>query len=202
MSLHRVGAPHPISRRPEHSKKFSQCQERQNFPAFWASSSTSALANCTLKSSANAKKERIFQHCRLQHQLFLILHQTAFRFKLKFQFSWISGLPTYPADSELDNLYNHVSQFLIISFYLLSIYLYTFYCICIHLLTINGLPWLLNNKESACSAGASGDESSIRESGGCPGRGYGNSLQYSCLENPMDKGTWQAIVHGAAKSGT
>ena len=32
-----------------------------------------------------------------------------------------------------------------------------------------------------------------------PGEGYGNSLQYSCLENPMDRGGWQATVHGVAK---
>ena len=95
-----------------------------------------------------------------------------------------------------------MSQFLITSVYPLSICLYTFYCICIHLLTINGLPWWLNSKESACSAGASGDESSIRESGRSPLRGYGNPPQYSCLENPMDRGAWQATVHRVAKSGT
>ena len=33
-----------------------------------------------------------------------------------------------------------------------------------------------------------------------PGRGHGNPLQYSCLENLMDRGAWQAIVHGVAKS--
>ena len=35
-----------------------------------------------------------------------------------------------------------------------------------------------------------------------PGEGNGNPLQYSCLENPMDKGAWQATVHGVAKSQT
>ena len=35
-----------------------------------------------------------------------------------------------------------------------------------------------------------------------PGEGYGNPLQYSCLENPRDRGAWQAIVHGPAKSRT
>ena len=34
------------------------------------------------------------------------------------------------------------------------------------------------------------------------GEGNGNSLQYSCLENPMDRGAWQATVHGVAKSQT
>ena len=38
--------------------------------------------------------------------------------------------------------------------------------------------------------------------GGCPGEGNGNPLQYSCLENPMDRGTWWATVHRVAKSGT
>ena len=33
-----------------------------------------------------------------------------------------------------------------------------------------------------------------------PGEGNGNPLQYSCLENPMDRGTWQAIVHGVTES--
>ena len=35
-----------------------------------------------------------------------------------------------------------------------------------------------------------------------PGEGHGNPLQYSCLENPMDRGAWWAIVHGVAKSQT
>ena len=35
-----------------------------------------------------------------------------------------------------------------------------------------------------------------------PGEGNGNPLQYSCLENPMDRGVWQGIVHGVAKSQT
>ena len=45
-----------------------------------------------------------------------------------------------------------------------------------------------------------GDASSIPGSGRSPGGGHGNSLQYSCLENPMDRGTWWATVHGVAKS--
>ena len=53
-------------------------------------------------------------------------------------------------------------------------------------------------KESACSAG---DLGSIPESGRCPGRGNGNPLQYSCLENPMDRGALQATVHGVARVG-
>ena len=40
------------------------------------------------------------------------------------------------------------------------------------------------------------------ESGRHPGKGNGNPFQYSCLENPMDKGAWQAPAHGVAKSQT
>ena len=42
---------------------------------------------------------------------------------------------------------------------------------------------------------------SIPGSGRSPGEGYGNPLQYSCLENPMDRGAWRAIVHGVARVG-
>ena len=38
--------------------------------------------------------------------------------------------------------------------------------------------------------------------GRSPGGGHGNSLQYSCLENPMDRGAWRATVHGVAQSWT
>ena len=43
---------------------------------------------------------------------------------------------------------------------------------------------------------------SIPGSGRAPGVGNGNLVQYSCLENSMDRGTWWATVHGDAKSGT
>ena len=54
-------------------------------------------------------------------------------------------------------------------------------------------------KESACNAG---DPGLIPGLGRSPGKGNGNPLQYSCLENPMDRGAWQAIVHGVARSRT
>ena len=44
--------------------------------------------------------------------------------------------------------------------------------------------------------------SSVPESGRSPGGGHGNPLQYSCLENPMDRGAWRAAVHGVTESGT
>ena len=54
-----------------------------------------------------------------------------------------------------------------------------------------------DGKASACNAG---DPGSVPGSGRSPGEGNGNPLQYSYLENPMDGGTWQATVHGVAKS--
>ena len=47
-----------------------------------------------------------------------------------------------------------------------------------------------------------GDLGSIPGSGRSPGEGNGNPLQYSCLENPMDRGAWWATVHGVAESRT
>ena len=54
-------------------------------------------------------------------------------------------------------------------------------------------------KESACNAG---DPGLIPELGRSPGEGNGNPLQYSCLENPMDRGAWWAAVSGVARSRT
>ena len=54
-------------------------------------------------------------------------------------------------------------------------------------------------KESACNAGALG---LIPGSGRSPGEGNGNPLHCSCLGNPMDRGTWWAIVHVIAKNWT
>ena len=47
-----------------------------------------------------------------------------------------------------------------------------------------------------------GDSGLIPGSGRSPGEGNGNALQYSCLGNPIDRGSWQATVHGIAKSWT
>ena len=61
------------------------------------------------------------------------------------------------------------------------------------------LPCSSNGKESACEAG---DQGSIPGLGSSSGEGNGNPLQYSCLENSMDRGSWLATVHGVAKSWT
>jgi len=65
-----------------------------------------------------------------------------------------------------------------------------------------GLPWWLSGKDSTCNAEDVGDMGSIPGSGRSPGGGHGNPLQDSCLENPMDAGSWRATVHRVAKSGT
>jgi len=61
------------------------------------------------------------------------------------------------------------------------------------------LPGGSDGKESAYNAE---DLGSVPRLGSSPGQGNGNPLQYSCLENPMDRGAWQATVHGVTKSQT
>ena len=62
-----------------------------------------------------------------------------------------------------------------------------------------GFPGGTDGKESACNAT---DLGSIPGSGRSPGGGHGNPLQYSCLENSVDRETWQATVHRVTKSWT
>ena len=65
------------------------------------------------------------------------------------------------------------------------------------LLSDVGVPGGSDGKESSCNAG---DPGSIPGSGRSPGEGNGNPLQYSCLENPMDSGAWQATAQRVAES--
>ena len=62
-----------------------------------------------------------------------------------------------------------------------------------------GFPYSSDGKESACNAG---DLGSIPGSGRSPGEENGNPLQYSSLENFIDRGAWQATVYGVAESWT
>ena len=62
-----------------------------------------------------------------------------------------------------------------------------------------GFPSSSDGKASDCNAG---DPGSIPGLGRSPGGGLGNLLQYSCLENPMDRGSWWDIVHRIIKSQT
>ena len=80
--------------------------------------------------------------------------------------------------------------------YILHLYFYIFvYTLFFFLLFSGGSV----GEVSACSTG---DRDSIPGSGRFPGEGNGNPLQYSCLENSMDRGAWQAIVHEVTESGT
>ena len=63
-----------------------------------------------------------------------------------------------------------------------------------------GFPVALVVKNLPANAGDIRDASLIPGLGRSPGGGHGNPLQYSCLENPMDRGAWWAAVHWIAKS--
>ena len=65
-----------------------------------------------------------------------------------------------------------------------------------------GFPGGSEVKASAYNAGVTGDAGSIPGLGKSAGAGNGNPLQYTFLENPMDRGAWWATVHGVAKSQT
>ena len=67
------------------------------------------------------------------------------------------------------------------------------------LVNLSGFPGGSYGKESACTAG---DPGLIPESRRAPGEGNGYPLQYSCLENSKDKGSWGATIHGVTKSRT
>ena len=64
---------------------------------------------------------------------------------------------------------------------------------------MKGFPGGSDSKESICKAGDPGSIPGLRRS---PGEGNGYPLQYSFLENPIDRGSWWATVHGVAKSQT
>ena len=59
-----------------------------------------------------------------------------------------------------------------------------------------------NDEKSVMQGFGIGDADLIPESGRSPGGGQGNPLQYSCLENPMDRGAWQVLVLGVANCQT
>jgi len=53
-----------------------------------------------------------------------------------------------------------------------------------------------NGKESTCNVGDLGSISGLRR---CPGGGHGNTLQYSCMENTLDRGSWWAMINGITR---
>ena len=90
-------------------------------------------------------------------------------------------------------------------------YVFTYVCVtdiyvcifvCLSCTSLYYFPDGSVGEESACNAGGTGDVGSIPGSGISSRGGHGNPLQYSCLENLMDGGAGQAIVHRVAKSQT
>ena len=82
---------------------------------------------------------------------------------------------------------------------LLLFYILTWEAVTWWLLVCYKLP---GGSEVKASAWNVGDSGLIPGSGRSPGEGNGNPLQYSCLENPTDRGAWWVTVHGVAKSQT
>ena len=74
--------------------------------------------------------------------------------------------------------------------------------LCHHFTPLLDLGNFLGGSDSKESASKAGDLVSIPGSGRAPGERNGSPLQYSCLENPMDRRAWRATVHGATKSQT
>ena len=64
-----------------------------------------------------------------------------------------------------------------------------------------GLPQWFSTKESTCNAGVARDTGSIPGWRRSPGGGHGNPLQYFCLKNPMDRGTWWVTSKGSQRGG-
>ena len=74
------------------------------------------------------------------------------------------------------------------------------FCLILYMnIRIQGFPGGSDSKESACSVG---DQALISGLGRSPGEGNGNLLQYSCLENPRDRGAWWAAIYGVTESDT
>ena len=80
--------------------------------------------------------------------------------------------------------------------------LFTFFCVCLYTGILGTSQVVLVVKNPSANAGDITDKGSISGSGRSPGGGHGNPLQYSCLENLMDRGAWQVIVHSVTKSRT
>ena len=110
----------------------------------------------------------------LQWVMWDVLANKHQRFKLVFLFQDPGQHPTAPTTTQAA-----------IPFNLLWVY------------SVQGLPWWLSGKESSCNTEDSG---SISGSGRSPRGGHGSPPQYSCLENPIERGAWQATAHGITQS--
>ena len=89
------------------------------------------------------------------------------------------------------------------------VYVYMYMYICMYICTyihiyicLVDFPGGASGKEPVCNAGDIRDLGLIPRLGRSPGGGHGSPLQYSCLENPMDRGEWWDTVHKITKSQT
>ena len=88
------------------------------------------------------------------------------------------------------------------SFRFHQFYSHSFVCVCVHVCVFSSRQFSLVAQTAKASACNAGDLGLIRGSERSPGEGNGNPLQYSCLENPMDRRAWRAVFRGVAKSRT
>ena len=88
----------------------------------------------------------------------------------------------------------YIYVYMCVCLYVCGVYISVCVCVCVCILI--GFPGGLDSKESACHAGDPGSIPGLRRS---LGEGNGNPLQYSCLQNSMERGALQATVHGVAK---
>ena len=94
------------------------------------------------------------------------------------------------------DIYAYVFTYVCVNGYILYVCIF----VCLSCTSLYDFPGGSTGKESACNARAAGDMGSIPGLGRSTGRGNCNPLHYSCLENPVDRGAWQATVHRVAKS--
>ena len=168
----------------------------------WPSSKTLQIKNA----GEGVEKNRIFLHCWLECKLVQPLWKTAYGFlkKLKIELPYDPAIQLLGIHLEKTSIWKDACTRMFIAA------LFTLAKIRKHSKCPSTHDWLkmwciwkilghyyFPGKESACNAG---DPGSVPELGRSPGEGNGYPLQYSCLENSMERGAWQAIVHGVAKS--
>ena len=114
--------------------------------------------------------------------------------RIHISFNWECRIRNVLWDMSISPITHHTFVSVVPSKYLSVSHILS-YCIFNQL----GFPSGSNGKEPSCNVR---DPCSIPGSGRSSGEGNGNPLQYSCLQNPMDRGAWWAIVHEMAKSQT
>ena len=94
-------------------------------------------------------------------------------------------------------MYVHMSVYMYRYAYVcMHLHMYLCVCVCVCVCMVSQVVLMV--KKLPANAADVRDVGSIPGSGRSPGGGHGNPLQYSCLENPMDRGAWWATVHGVA----